>query len=294
MIRFVTLMQREIWEHTGIWRVPVVALVLAILANIAFAGAIDRVSVAPGVVAKGLVGGSVGIVSAILFIVFTLLAMLYLLDSLHGERKDKSILFWRSLPISDTSTVLAKLAIAVVVIPFLLWATLVLVQLVSTAVQWIMAGGESNNLVDAVSSPENLLSNWLTLGGIFVRLTIWSLPLLAWFLFCSSWVSRTPIIIAIGIPIAIGLLSRIAGPQFSVFGLFSERWPFSLTVLKAFGEVTFKDLDEVRNHIQDFQPGVSFHSWDGYITNPGVWGGIIVTVTLVVATIIIRGRRNNA
>lgn len=293
-MKFLTLILRELWEHTGIWRVPLVALILAILANVAFSGAIDKASMAPGVVAKGLIGGSVGIVSAVLFILFTLLAMLYLLDSLHGERKDKSILFWRSLPVSDLLTVLAKLAVAVVIIPVLLLLTLVLVQLISTAVHWVLSGGESSRLIDAVGAPENMLSSWITLGGIFLRLTIWTLPLLAWFLFCSSWVSRTPIIMAIGIPFVIGLLSRIVSPEFSLFGLFTERWPFSATVLKSFGVVAFKEVESLRGWIQGLQSSVDFDSWDGFLTHPGVWGGVIATVVLVAATVFVRGRRDDA
>ncbi len=293
-MKFLTLIQRELWEHTGIWRVPLVALVLAILANVAFSGAIDKASMAPGVIAQSLIGGSLGIVSALLFILFTVLAMLYLLDSLHGERKDKSILFWRSLPVSDLLTVLSKFTIAAVIIPLLLLATLILVQLFSTAVQWLMSGGESNRLIDAVGAPENMLSNWLALGGVFLRLTIWTLPLLAWFLFCSSWVSRTPIIMAIGIPFAIGLLSRIVSTEFSLFGLFTERWPFSATVLKSFGVVIFKEVESVRGWLQGLQSSVDFTRWDGFITHPSVWGGVIATVVLIAAAVFVRGRRDDA
>jgi len=293
MRKFIVLMQREIWEHTGIWRVPLVALILAILANVAFSGAIDRASVAPSVVAKGIIGGSFGLVAAVLFILFTMVALFYLLDSLHGERKDKSILFWRSLPVSDTLTVLSKLAIAVLVIPLMLWLTLVLVQLVSAAVQWVMAGGESNRIIESMGASDSMINDWLALGGMFLRLTIWSLPLLAWFLFCSSWVSRTPVIMALGIPIAVGLLVRIFGPNLGLFGLFTERLPFSLTVLKSFGVVAFKDFDSIRDRIQHFESTVSFDNWDGFLTHPAVWGGLIVTLLLVAATVVIRGRRGS-
>jgi len=291
--KFIVLMQREIWEHTGIWRIPAVALILAILANIAFSGAIDRASVAPGVVARGIIGGSLGLVAAALFIVFMMLAMFYLLDSLHAERKDKSILFWRSLPVSDTLTVLSKMAIAVVVIPVLLWLTLILVQLVSAGLQWIMAGGESNRLIESISPGDSIVGDWLELGAMFVRLTIWSLPLLAWFLFCSSWVSRTPVIMALGIPFAVGLLVRIAGPDLGLFGLFTERLPFSLTVLKTFGIVAFKDFDAIRDRIQHFESTVSFSTWDGFLSHPAVWGGLVVTLILLAATVLIRSRRGS-
>ena len=50
---------------------------------------------------------------------------------MHGERRDRSILFWKSLPVSDATTVLSKASIPLVVVPLVTFA-------VTVATQWIM------------------------------------------------------------------------------------------------------------------------------------------------------------
>ena len=46
-----------------------------------------------------------------------LVGVFYCLDALHGERRDRSILFWKSLPVSDLTTVLAKASVPCRVLP---------------------------------------------------------------------------------------------------------------------------------------------------------------------------------
>ena len=58
-------------------------------------------------------------------------AVFYCLDALHGERRDRSILFWKSLPVSDLTTVLSKASIPLVMMPLLIFA-------ITVAMQWIM------------------------------------------------------------------------------------------------------------------------------------------------------------
>jgi hypothetical protein len=58
-------------------------------------------------------------------------AFFYCLDTLQGERRDRSILFWKSLPVSDLTTVLSKAAIVLVVIPLLTFA-------ISAVTIWVM------------------------------------------------------------------------------------------------------------------------------------------------------------
>ena len=56
--------------------------------------------------------------------------MFYCLDALYGERRDRSILFWKSLPVSDLTTVLSKASIPIVVLPLLTFAVTVATQLI--------------------------------------------------------------------------------------------------------------------------------------------------------------------
>src|SRR5206468_10746510 len=57
-----------------------------------------------------------------------IVGIFYCLDALYGERRDRSILFWKSLPVSDVMAVLSKLAIPIVILPLLSFAVTVATQ----------------------------------------------------------------------------------------------------------------------------------------------------------------------
>src|SRR3954447_3546571 len=48
-----------------------------------------------------------------------LVSIFYCLEALRGERRDRSILFWKSLPVSDLTSVLSKATIPLVILPLL-------------------------------------------------------------------------------------------------------------------------------------------------------------------------------
>src|SRR5437867_8784109 len=74
-----------------------------------------------------------------MMLIFTafIVGVFYCLDSLHGERRDRSILFWKSLPVSDLTTLLSKVTIPLAVLPLVTFAIVVVTQfimlLISTA-----------------------------------------------------------------------------------------------------------------------------------------------------------------
>src|SRR6202021_706378 len=67
-----------------------------------------------------------------------LVSIFYCLDALHGERRDRSILFWKSLPVSDLTTVLSKFSIPMVVIPVVAFLTIVIMQLIMRVLSTII------------------------------------------------------------------------------------------------------------------------------------------------------------
>src|SRR6202163_3168249 len=66
----------------------------------------------------------------LLTLIAFLVGIFYSLDALHGERRDRSILFWKSLPVSDLTTVLSKASIPLVVLPLLIFLIIVAMQLI--------------------------------------------------------------------------------------------------------------------------------------------------------------------
>src|SRR5262249_36641340 len=129
-----TLVRRELWEHRTLWAVPLGLSVLIFLSALLTHFTVDGRSMrfepfpwsSPAAV-ELTDNRSVGVamltlwewaMSIPLFVAVTIVVYFYLLQCLFDERKDRSILFWKSLPVSDGTTVASKLLVALVVVPF--------------------------------------------------------------------------------------------------------------------------------------------------------------------------------
>src|SRR3982074_3611727 len=123
----IVLIRRELWEHRALWITPLIVGGLLVLT--AF----------PIHIGNGMFGAHgeqaspesrVGMFTLMLwgqsvpqYLVMVIVLSFYLMDCLYQERKDRSILFWKSLPVSDANTVISKLLVAVVVVPLGVYLT---------------------------------------------------------------------------------------------------------------------------------------------------------------------------
>src|SRR5436309_8718675 len=169
------------------------------------------------------IGGAYDVAIGMLLLTALLVWVFYCLDALYGERRDRSILFWKSLPVSDLATVLSKTMVPFVILPLL---TVVLAAvahavmlLLSSAV--LMASGQGPGTLWAhVSLPEM----WLMLLYHMVTAHIlWYAPIYGWLLFVSAWARRAPWLWAILPPLAVGVVERIAFGSSVLGDLLSNR-----------------------------------------------------------------------
>jgi ABC-2 type transport system permease protein len=137
-----------------------------------------------------------------------LVAVFYCLDALHGERRDRSILFWKSLPVSDLTTVLSKAIIPLVVLPLLTFvivlATQVIILLVSTAILLPIGLG--------ATTWERLQFFQLSVVLIYglVTMVFWQAPFYAWLLLVSGWARRATFLWAFLPWLAVCMVEKIA------------------------------------------------------------------------------------
>jgi ABC-2 type transport system permease protein len=149
--------------------------------------------------------------AALLIMATTLIvAIFYCLDALHGERRDRSILFWKSLPVSDLTTVLSKASIPLVVLPLITLAITIathwIMLLLSTAV--LLGSGVSiTPLWTHVSMFQNSLMLFFHLLAIH---GLWYAPFYGWLLLVSGWARRAPILWAVLPLLAIAVVEKIA------------------------------------------------------------------------------------
>lgn len=234
--KFKLLLRREFWEHKGgfFWA-PLVAggisLMLTIMAIIVGEVAARRAIAAGNDVDAGnvmingldlstisqklgpeemrhLAGGidlSMLMASSWPFIVLAFVVFFYCLGALYDERKDRSVLFWKSLPLSDRDTVLSKVASATLVAPALAVGAALLTMfgfLLVISVVAMLHGGNAMQLIWGPGSPLKMAS--LLVASIPVY-ALWALPTVGWLLLCSAWSRSKPFLWAIMIPVFAGI-----------------------------------------------------------------------------------------
>src|SRR5438552_8793810 len=111
--QFYSSVQRELWESRSIYIAPV-----SVAGLFLFGFLINAVR---GPQRLGI-ERPYDFVALMLMAISFLVAVFYCLDALYGERRDRSILLWRSMPVSDGTAVLSKMSIAVVVVPLVTFA----------------------------------------------------------------------------------------------------------------------------------------------------------------------------
>jgi ABC-2 type transport system permease protein len=283
MNRYVTLIKRELWEHTSLFRLPAIFYLIVVLGNLIVGNLFQYVEYAPNNIQQGMFRGAFGTVNSVAFIAFVFLAAFYLLDCLYTERKDRSILFWRSLPVSDTETVLIKLFTAVVVIPAILWLTLISAHITTLILQSVLDTSEANNFLGVIS----LGSYWLNLAAVLLITMLWSLPLLSWLMFCSSWSSRTPLLTVIAIPIVVALVDVLLPFDLNLGSHMLSRLPFG------FGNQGGASTRYwVINALTIAHSSVLSSSIVAVLSRLDLWLGLLVSAVLITLTIQVRRWRD--
>ena len=206
--------RRELWENRSIYIAPLAVAAVFLVAFLI--GAIhppvkmrDAMALDP-VQHQDLIEQPYTFAAFLLMATTLIVAMFYCLEALYGERRDRSILFWKSLPVSDLTTVLAKLSIPLVILPLATFA-------ITIVTQWIMLLLSSALMLARGQSVAALWSHLplfqMSLMLLFHVVAIHGLqfaPVYSWVLLVSSWARRAPLLWAVLPPLAIGVAEKIA------------------------------------------------------------------------------------
>jgi ABC-2 type transport system permease protein len=272
--------RRELWENRSIYVAPlsVAAVALAAFLLSAMVGVWQRhLGVGPAPTREGVVM-PFDIVAGLLMLTCILVSFFYCLDALHGERSDRSILFWKSLPVSDLTTVLAKASIPLVVLPLLTFA-------ITVVTQWIMLLVGSAILAGSGVSVGMLWTevgfgrmSLLLLYHLFTAHALWPFPIYCWLLLVSGWARRATFLWA-ALPVA-----AISAAELIVFRTahFAE-----LVVSRLIGaSPAFVSPENV------FPSGPMTHIAAGaFLGSAGLWVGLIVAAGFLTLAVRIRRYR---
>ena len=277
---FLTLVRRELWEHGSlVWAPLAMALMIIVVSLVSgmVKGSVD-IDLGEDRPLPELFGDAekqrgiftlvmAGLVLPQLLVGFVVV-FFYLLDSLFTERRDRSILFWKSLPVSDAKTVLSKLFVALVAVPLWSWALSLVVGLV---VFGVVAAQVSGTPAAGLGTWHG--GTWLTVrASLLGKLAIgvlWYLPVAGWLLLVSVLAKRAPFLWATLPFLVLSLAERIALGSNVVGALVAQR---------LFG----------------FREEVSLMSEFPLLASPGLWIGVAVGAALVYAAIRVRRRSDDS
>ena len=207
-----------------------------------------------------------------------LIGLFYALDALHGERRDRSILFWKSLPVSDRTTVLAKAAIPLVVLPLIAWVLSVITQMVLFFVSNAVLLGNG-------MSPVKLWAEFPFFQGLLIMLyglavhALWFAPIYAWLLMVSAWARRATFLWAALPFFAIGVVERIAFGSTHFASLLKSRVVGAMATAFA--------VDPGRTpltRLAQLTPG-------RFLISPGLWVGLLLAAAFLAAAVRLRRNR---
>lgn len=275
--------RRELWENRAIYFAPLIVSGLVILGFMISAVGLPQrrqalLSLDP-VRQRAIVEQPYDAAAIILMLTAFLVGIFYCLDSLHGERRDRSILFWKSLPVSDFTTVLGKLCIPILILPLLAFVVIEFTQLVILLISTMLLMPSGLGSTTWERLPFFHFS--LILLYTFVTSTIWAAPVYGWLLLVSSWVRRAAFLWALLPWLAICIVEKIA---------FNTAHFAHLLVHRLFGsyEDAFVVMPQPRGVVIPVVDRLAQLAPLKFLSNPGLWLGMLIAAVFIALAVRMR------
>ena len=300
---FLTLLRREFWEHRSLWAAPLAVgafIVLLTLFKGSVAGGPFQIHIdgERADIAARMIGPAQGVyfrvVAAILFFVqyavAAVIVFVYLLDALNSERRDRSILFWKSLPVSDTMTVASKAVTALLIVPLLVFVVSILVSALAFVIlQFRLSGTTFASMLSWHTG------DWLVLQGVLlmniVVASLWYSPIAAALLVISASVRRAALLWAVLPPMALGLIERgVLGSDY-VFAFLGYRLGgFFNGVGSSAARETSAKADEAMRHVDKIYAQIDATP---LLANIDLWLGVAAAIALLAIAVRLRRWRDD-
>ncbi|HYC36080.1 MAG TPA: hypothetical protein VEC19_06640 [Usitatibacter sp.] len=263
--------RRETWENRSLYIAPIAIAGLALFGFVLHLGR--------GVANAGVLPVPFGMAASMVLVTGWVVGLFYALDALHGERRDRSILFWKSMPVSDAEAVIAKLAVALVVIPAIAMAVALAMQLlmlVASSAIFAAKGAGATAPLAGVPLPKMSL---VMIYGVVAH-SFWFAPIYAWLLLVSGWARRAPFLWAFLPVFALFALEAIAFGSRHVLDFLKYRLVGAMGHAFAPGA-----LERPITEISQLTPGT-------LLGTPGFWLGLVFAALCIAAAIRLRRYRD--
>jgi ABC-2 type transport system permease protein len=273
-------LRRELWENRSLYIAP-----LSVAGVILLALLVSTVNVHVKVTGDlhgpdALSGLAIALAFVSMAIILTslLVGVFYCLGALHNERRDRSILFWKSLPVSDLTTVASKVLIPLAVLPAITFAIVLAMQLIMLLIAYLAYQLTGTGVANLAALPLGQI--WLILVYGLITQTLWYAPVWGWLLLVSAWARRAPFLWAVLPPLALCIVERLAVHTTYLASLLQDR-------LAHGSEVAFRMADGgdgTRLSLSNLPQPDLMH----FVSSPSVWIGLLVAAACVAGAVRLR------
>lgn len=272
-------LRRELWENRSIYVAPA-AIAGLVLMGMAIGAlriprqAVQMISRIPADKRTEIFSVPFGIAGAAIMATAFVVAVFYCLGALYGERRDRTILFWKSMPVSDLTAVLAKATVPLLVLP--------LVSFVVTFVTLLAILGLSLIVLPLQGVPASLLwsafppaRSALDILYLLAVSSLWYAPIWGWLLLVSGWARRAPILWAFAPPFGLVVFEALAFGTGHVWAVLHDR--FAGMINHAYA-VTMDARGHMHADMHQPAPGKLLES-------PDLWIGLAVAAAFLAAAV---------
>jgi len=274
--------QRELWEYRSIYLAPLAIAGVVLLGFLFYLFRLPHTMrelafLDPASQRHALAQPFDFAAGAIMAAAF-LVSIFYSVDALYGERRDRSILFWKSMPVSDLTTVLAKITIPLVVVPLFAFIITAVTQIIMLLLSSIVLLASGLSVATLWSQLALFQVMFMLLYHLVTAHMLWYAPFYAWLLLVSAWARRAPFLWGVLPPLAIGLFESLAFHSSHFFALLDDRY----SIGSDSGASMMGDFP--------FHPGMRLDPV-GFLVAPGLWIGLLFAVIFLAAAVRLRRYR---
>jgi len=274
-------LQRELWEHRSIYVAPLAAAALFLfgflISLIHLPAKVRAVAVNPGL-QYSLIERSYMFAALLIMATTFIVALFYCLDALYGERRDRSILFWKSLPVSDVTTVLSKASIPIFILPLLTFAITVALWIM----MWLLSSAVLRGSGLSMPTEPFHFSLFQMSLMLFYHLLgihgLWYAPIYGWLILVSACARRAAFLWATVPLLAIGIVEKIAFNTSHFAGMLGY-------LFNGGGEPMGSKATGIDALLM---PNLSLSQ---FLVSPGLWIGLAVTAAFLFAAVRLRRYR---